>query len=90
MTQKIDELVRKISTKKSKIDLLKLKILQHKKECQARNNALKKEKENILRNYQELKEKMNRFRDEEERRLKELTNNSRNAVEKLKDYLELG
>ncbi len=31
MTQKIDELVRKISTKKSKIDLLKLKILQHKK-----------------------------------------------------------
>ena len=33
---------------------------------------------------------MNRFRDEEERRLKELTNNSRNAVERLKDYLELG
>ena len=31
MTQKIDELVRKIITKKSKIDLLKLKILQHKK-----------------------------------------------------------
>jgi hypothetical protein len=33
---------------------------------------------------------MNRFRDEEDRRLKELTNNSRNAVEKLKEYLELG
>jgi hypothetical protein len=33
---------------------------------------------------------MNRFREEEERRLKELTNNSRNAVEKLKDYLSLG
>jgi len=42
MTQNIDELVRKISTKKSKIDLLKLKILQHKKECGARNNALRK------------------------------------------------
>jgi hypothetical protein len=33
---------------------------------------------------------MNRFREEEDRRLKELTNNSRNAVEKLKEYLELG
>lgn len=33
---------------------------------------------------------MNRFREEEDRRLKELTNNSRNAVEKLKEYLDLG
>jgi hypothetical protein len=31
MTQNIDELARKIATKRSKIDLLKLKILQHKK-----------------------------------------------------------
>ena len=90
MTLSIDDLVRKISTKKSKIDLLKLKIIQHKKECGARNTALKKEKENISRNYQELKNKMNAFRDEEDRRLKELTNNSRNAVEKLKEYLALG
>ena len=90
MTISIDDLARKISTKKSKIDLLKLKILQHKKECGARNNALKKEKDNISRNYQELKNKMNSFREEEERRLKELTNNSRNAVEKMKEYLTLG
>ena len=90
MTENIDTLMRECSIKKSKIDLLKLKILQHKKECQARNNALKKEKENISKNYQQLKEKMNRFREEEERRLKELTNNSRNAVEKLKQYLALG
>jgi len=33
---------------------------------------------------------MNRFREEEERRLKELTNNSRNAVQKLKEYKSLG
>lgn len=84
MTLSIDGLNRQIYTKKSKIDLYKLKILQHKKECSAKNNALRKEKENISKNYQELKEKMNRFREEEERRLKELTNNSRNAVEKLK------
>ncbi len=42
MTLSIDELIRKINTKKAKIDLLKLKILQHKKECGARNSALKK------------------------------------------------
>ena len=90
MTIKITELDRNIIRKRSKIDLLKLKILQHKKESGARNNALRKEKDNISKNYQELKEKMNRFREEEDRRLKELTNNSRNAVEKLKEYLELG
>lgn len=44
MTLNMEELVRKISTRKSKIDLLKLKIIQHKKECGARNTALKKEK----------------------------------------------
>jgi hypothetical protein len=90
MTIKIDELARNIARKRSKIDLLKLKILQHKKESGGRNNALKKEKDNISKNYQELKEKMNRFRDEEDRRLKELANNSRNSVETLKQYLDLG
>jgi hypothetical protein len=64
MTIKINELDRNIIRKRSKIDLLKIKILQHKKESSARNNALKKEKDNISKNYQELKEKMNRFREE--------------------------
>lgn len=54
-TLKIDELARNIARKRSKIDLLKMKILQHKKESGARNNALKKEKDNISKNYQELK-----------------------------------
>lgn len=44
MTENIDNLARECNIKKSKIDLLKLKILQHKKECSSRNNALKKEK----------------------------------------------
>jgi hypothetical protein len=51
MTLKIDELARNIARKRSKIDLLKLKILQHKKESGARNKALKNEKENISKNY---------------------------------------
>ena len=37
-------------------------------------------KDNISKNYQELKLKMTKFRDEEEKRRKELSNNSRNAV----------
>ena len=89
-TKRINELERKIASKKSKIDLQKLKTLQHRKECSSRNAALKKEKDNISKNYQELKAKMTRFRDEEERRLTELANNSRNAVEKLKEHEDLG
>lgn len=86
----INTLNRQIATKKVKIDQYKLKILQHKKECSARNAALKKEKDNISKNYQELKLKMTKFRDEEEKRRKELSNNSRNAVERLKEYEALG
>lgn len=86
----INNLNRQIATKKVKMDQYKLKILQHKKECSARNAALKKEKDNISKNYQELKLKMTKFRDEEEKRRKELSNNSRNAVERLKEYEALG
>ena len=90
MSKNIDRLVRSIANKKAKIDLMKLKILQHTKESNSRNLALKKEKENIARNYQELKQKMLKFREEESKRLKELANNNRNAVLKLQDYVELG
>ncbi|KAL4428775.1 hypothetical protein ABPG74_001289 [Tetrahymena malaccensis] len=88
--QEIDRYLRTISSKKAKIELMKLKILQHCKEFNARNSALKKEKENISRNYHELKLKMQKFREEESRRLKELSNNSRNAVLKLREYCALG
>ena len=69
---------------------MRLKILSHRKECESRNAALKKEKDNIARSYTELKKKMLKFREEEERRLTELVTNSRNAVKKLSDYAELG
>jgi hypothetical protein len=75
---------------KAKIEYTRLKIIQQQKEFNARNQALKKENENISRNYQELKLKMTKFRQEEDRRLKELTNNSRNAVEKLREHEALG
>jgi hypothetical protein len=50
--------LRSIANKKAKIDLTRLKILQHSKESSLRNQTLKKEKDNIARNYQELKNKM--------------------------------
>lgn len=80
MSKNIERQLRSIANKKAKIDLTRLKILQHSKESQLRNQTLKKEKDNIARNYQELKNKMKLFRDEEARRLVELVNNSRNAV----------
>jgi len=73
MTSNINTLVRNIDIKKANIDLMKLKILQHTKEFQARNQALKKEKENIQKNYQELKVKMMKFREEEVKILKLFT-----------------
>lgn len=51
MSKNIERLVRSIAHKKARIDLMRFKILQHTKECNARNQALKKEKENIAKNY---------------------------------------
>jgi len=89
-TAKIDELVKEIDRLKIKIEHMKLKIHQHTKESKKRNDALRKEKENINRNYQELKAKMTKFREDESKRLTELAMNSRNAVLALKDQLTLG
>ena len=65
MSKQIERQLRSIANKKAKIDLTRLKILQHSKESALRNQTLKKEKDNIARNYQELKTKMKQFRDEE-------------------------
>lgn len=86
MIKNIRELERKIASKRAKIDRQKLKTLQHRKESSARNAALRKEKDNISKNYQELKGNLTNFRGEEEKRLIELVNNSRNAVERLREY----
>ncbi|EGR31088.1 hypothetical protein IMG5_118130 [Ichthyophthirius multifiliis] len=88
--KEIDRYLRMISFKKARIDLEKIKILQHHQDFMLRNQGLLKEKDNILKNYHDLKHKMIRFREEETRRLKELTNNSRNTVIQLKDYIKLG
>ena len=58
MSKEIERKLRSIANKKAKLDLTRLKILQHSKESSLRNQTLKKEKDNIARNYQELKNKM--------------------------------
>lgn len=57
--------MRNIANKRANIELMRLKILSHRKECESRNAALKKEKDNIARSYTELKKKMLKFREEE-------------------------
>eukprot|EP01017_Pseudomicrothorax_dubius_P008203 TRINITY_DN12672_c0_g1_i1.p1 TRINITY_DN12672_c0_g1~~TRINITY_DN12672_c0_g1_i1.p1 ORF type:complete len:501 (-),score=153.10 TRINITY_DN12672_c0_g1_i1:36-1538(-) len=89
ITKEIDKYVREIKKTKDKIEYMRLKIYQHTKECNLRNQALRKEKENIHKNYTELKAKMLKFREDEAKRLTELSLNSKKAVEKLKETLKL-
>ena len=51
---------------------------------------MKKEKESIANHYQDLKTKMTKFRDEEGRRLANLTGNSKSCMDKLNLYRKLG
>jgi len=44
----------------------------------------------ILKHYHELKRKMLQFREDEERRLGNLTMNSKSCMDKLKEYQKLG
>ena len=63
---------------------------QNKRECEERNTKLRKERETIVRHYHELKRKMLQFRDDEEKRLGNLTMNSKNCMDRLKEYQKLG
>merc|ERR1712054_80066 len=65
------------------------KISNNMKEAEARNKALKEEKEKVVGHYQELKGRMTGVREAEDRRLTELTLNSRKAITDLTDKLNL-
>ena len=82
--------MRKIQRLKEQIGYWSLKIHQNKRECDERNAKLRKEKETISKHYLELKKKMLTFRDEESKRLANLTTNSKNCMDTLKDYQRLG
>lgn len=68
----------------------KQKILQNRQECEERNAHLRSEKEHLLKHFQELKVKMTKFRDEQHKRLTELTVNAETCLGKLKENLGIG
>jgi len=80
----------KLQRLRRRSNILRLKIYQHTKECNLRNQTLRKEKDNIHRNYTELKAKMLKFREDEAKRLTELSLNSKNAVERLQEMVKQG
>jgi hypothetical protein len=51
---------------------------------------LKKEREKIVKHYHDLRRAMNASRDKEEKRLGDLTTNSKSCMDKLEEYQRLG
>lgn len=85
-SEKINRFQRSINRLKEQIAYWTLKMQQNKRECEERNSKLKKEKETIVKHYHDLKKKMIQFREDEERRLGNLTINSKMCMDKLKEY----
>jgi dynein regulatory complex subunit 2 len=73
----LSETMRQISRLREIIMYWSLKKQQNAKECNDRNQKLTNEKIQILKHYHELKRKMTQFREEESRRLTNLTKNAK-------------
>lgn len=86
----IDDFQKAINRLKEQYAYWHLKKLQNKKEGDDRNFALKKERDTIVRHYHDLKKKMLHFREDEERRLANLTMNSKMCMDKLTEFQKLG
>lgn len=89
-SDQINKYQRSISRLKEQINYWSLKNEQNKRECQERNLRLRKEKEMIVKHYHDLKKKMIQFREDEERRLGNLTLNSKMCMDRLTEYQRLG
>jgi hypothetical protein len=81
--------MRGISRLREVIMYWSLKKQQNAKECNDRNQKLTNEKIQILKHYHELKRKMTKFREEEARRLTNLTKNAKACMDTLKSYQRL-
>ena len=86
----ISQLMREMTRLKEVISNWTHKKLQNSKECKARNDKLMLEKISILKHYHDLKRKMTIFRQEEGKRLSNLTKNSKACMDTLKGYQKLG
>lgn len=70
--------------------MLNLKMKQNQKECEDRNTFLRKEKEKIVEHYHSLKRTMAQTRAKEDKRLGDLTMNTKKCMDTLKGYQTLG
>merc|ERR1719262_250469 len=89
LSRQVERKLRQVERMQSQITHWKLKIQQNRQECEERNAQLRTEKDHIAKHFQELKAKMNRFRNEEKKRLTDLTQNARGCIKNLKDQLSL-
>ncbi|KAJ4458057.1 putative flagellar associated protein [Paratrimastix pyriformis] len=78
-----------IRLNQEKLNALKTKILNNKREFEERKASLTEEKEAVTRHYEDLKRRMLRFRSAEHDRLKELTISSREVIKELNDKLAM-
>merc|ERR1711988_818254 len=86
--KQIERQMRKLQRLQDSLAHWKTKIANNQRECEERNKALREEKEAIARHFQELKGRMNRFREQEGRRLQQLTINSEKAIQGLEKRME--
>jgi len=96
LTSKDQELSKEIEIKIRKIERLgaslkhwRLKIHQSMEESVERNQLLLSEKHAIMGHFQKLKARMNKLRDEQHKRLTNLTSNANNAKLKLDEEVKL-
>merc|ERR1719482_1067462 len=88
-SRKIDGMQKRCARLQESLQHWRTKISNNMKEAEARNKALKEEKEKVVGHYQELKSRMTGVRDAEDRRLTELTLNSRKAITDLTEKMNL-
>lgn len=89
-SKEISQLMRDMTRLKEIISNWTQKKLQNSKDCKERNEKLMQEKITILKHYHDLKRKMTIFRQEEAKRLSNLTKNSKACMDTLKSYQKLG
>merc|ERR1719181_466725 len=88
-SRRIDHMQKRCARLQESLQHWRTKISNNMKEAEARNKALREEKEKVVGHYQELKGRMTGVREAEERRLTELTLNSRKAIGDLTEKMNL-
>ncbi|ETM44410.1 hypothetical protein F442_10652 [Phytophthora nicotianae P10297] len=89
LSRDIELKIRKIERLQQSLALWRTKIAQNVRECSERNKALEEEKAAISHHFQTLKAKMNRMREDQRRRLADLSQGAREASKKLGTHLQL-